>query len=179
MLKKQILISLSLGVVAAFALLVSVDSYAATMDVFLPSGQKVQGEVIGNKLMLKGGTLLAPDGKYKCVDGKSIIVHNGIIIEGGMVNQNKQNLKPAPLDKSKGIVGPQDSVELKWQWCYNDGDCLEGRQCANGRCNVIPNFCKDPSQCAAGEICKSNRCQACTCDMQCPAGKICKTGVCE
>jgi hypothetical protein len=73
---------------------------AAQVDYFLPNGQKVQGEVVGNKLMLKGGmggTSPAPDGTYQGGDGKAIIIQNGIIITGG----------------TPGVVAPLDSRSMK------------------------------------------------------------------
>jgi Cys-rich repeat protein len=82
-------------------------------------------------------------------------------------------------DTDKNCKEKEFCVARKCQQCRNDGDCGEGRQCANGRCNAIPNFCKDASQCAEGELCKGNRCQACTADNQCPAGKLCMTGRCS
>ncbi|GEM_PF-6913226 len=96
----------SLGMAAMFALLISIASHAAMMDFFMPNGQKVQGEVVGNKLMLKGvpvGMLPAPDGTYRGRDGKSIIVHNGIIIQGGMPNPAATKmLNPQPLPPAGG-----------------------------------------------------------------------------
>jgi peptidoglycan-associated lipoprotein len=70
-------------------------------------------------------------------------------------------------------------VARKCQQCRTSNDCGEGRECGNGKCNAIVGFCKDNTQCPAGQICFANRCSSCQSDMQCPAGQICDYGRCS
>jgi peptidoglycan-associated lipoprotein len=61
--------------------------------------------------------------------------------------------------------------------CRNDGDCKEGERCTSGRCEGIPNWCKDNSGCPSG-YCEKNRCKPCVDDGQCGEGGRCRQGKC-
>jgi peptidoglycan-associated lipoprotein len=81
-------------------------------------------------------------------------------------------------DTDKDCKTKEFCVARKCQQCRDSNDCGEGRECSNGKCNVIAGFCKNNSQCPAGQVCSANRCGPCQSDMQCPAGSICNGGMC-
>jgi len=70
-------------------------------------------------------------------------------------------------------------VAGKCQQCRTSTDCKEGTACNSGRCDKIPNYCQNRSQCPAGQDCIANRCKACLADKDCPAGTKCWKGVCD
>lgn len=70
-------------------------------------------------------------------------------------------------------------VAGKCQQCRAAADCPKGFSCNQGRCDKIPGYCENRSQCPAGTDCIANRCRACTADRDCPAGSKCSNGVCE
>lgn len=70
-------------------------------------------------------------------------------------------------------------VAGKCQQCRTSTDCQEGFACNSGRCDKIPGYCQNKSQCAAGEECIANRCRGCTTDKDCPAGAKCWKGTCD
>ncbi|MBC8133468.1 MAG: OmpA family protein, partial [Deltaproteobacteria bacterium] len=47
------------------------------------------------------------------------------------------------------------------------------------RCDKIPGYCQDKSQCPVGHNCVANRCRGCTTDKDCPAGSNCWKGACD
>jgi len=70
-------------------------------------------------------------------------------------------------------------VSGKCQQCRSSSDCQPGFACNSGRCDKIPGFCQNKSQCPAGQECIANRCKACTADSDCPAGTKCWKGTCD
>ncbi|MEP6653392.1 MAG: OmpA family protein [Myxococcales bacterium] len=70
-------------------------------------------------------------------------------------------------------------VAGKCQQCRSSTDCQEGFACNSGRCDKIPGYCQNKSQCPAGQDCVANRCRACTTDKDCPAGAKCWKGACD
>ena len=82
-------------------------------------------------------------------------------------------------DTDKDCKAKEFCVGRKCQQCRNSNDCGEGRECANGKCNVVVGYCRDASQCQPGEICAGNRCRPCQVDTECPAGGICEAGRCS
>jgi peptidoglycan-associated lipoprotein len=70
-------------------------------------------------------------------------------------------------------------VAGKCQQCRTSADCQEGSSCNSGRCDKIPGYCQNKSQCPAGQECIANRCQPCAADKDCPAGSKCWKGVCD
>lgn len=70
-------------------------------------------------------------------------------------------------------------VNRKCQQCRTSSDCKEGFSCNAGLCSAITGFCKDKSQCAAGEECIASRCRPCVTDGECPSGLICQKGTCS
>ncbi len=70
-------------------------------------------------------------------------------------------------------------VAGKCQQCRQSSDCQEGFACNSGRCDKIPGFCQNKSQCPAGQECVANRCRGCQSDKECPAGAKCWKGVCD
>jgi peptidoglycan-associated lipoprotein len=69
-------------------------------------------------------------------------------------------------------------VNQKCQQCRNDKDCGPGKRCNGGRCDAIPNYCKDDTGCPADQACVNHKCQACAADDQCGEGGKCKKGKC-
>jgi len=70
-------------------------------------------------------------------------------------------------------------VAGKCQQCKASTDCSEGYACNSGRCDKIPGYCQNKSQCPAGQECIANRCKACVADKECPAGAKCWKGTCD
>jgi Cys-rich repeat protein len=70
-------------------------------------------------------------------------------------------------------------VSGKCQQCRASTDCPEGSACNSGRCDKIPGFCQNKSQCPGGQECIANRCRACVADKDCPAGTKCFKGTCD
>jgi peptidoglycan-associated lipoprotein len=70
-------------------------------------------------------------------------------------------------------------VAGKCQQCRESKDCGEGSTCNAGRCDKIPDYCQDQSQCGAGLTCIANRCRPCAADKDCPAGAKCWKGACD
>ena len=64
------------------------------------------------------------------------------------------------------------------QQCRDTKDCKAGQQCNKGKCEAIPGWCQDDTNCADGQICKDNKCQGCTGDAQCGEGGKCNQGKC-
>ncbi len=82
-------------------------------------------------------------------------------------------------DTDKDCKAKEFCVGRKCQQCREkSNDCGEGRQCSNGKCNVIVGYCRDASQCQPGELCAGNRCRGCQADSECPVGSICMAGRC-
>lgn len=77
-------------------------------------------------------------------------------------------------DKPRG----EFCVNQVCQKCRNDKDCGEGETCRGGRCDKIPGFCKDDTQCPAEQVCKENRCSMCASDGECGEGGRCRQGKC-
>jgi peptidoglycan-associated lipoprotein len=69
-------------------------------------------------------------------------------------------------------------VAGKCQQCRTSQDCPAGSACNGNRCQKIPGYCQDKSQCPAGQECIANACRACTSDKECPAGTVCYKGSC-
>lgn len=72
------------------------------------------------------------------------------------------------------------------EWCVNgqcqlcrpgSNDCGAGRACVSGRCQALPGFCNDNSQCPTG-TCQNNICVSCKTDASCPGGGRCEAGKC-
>ena len=82
-------------------------------------------------------------------------------------------------DTDKDCKKKEFCVARKCQQCRDSNDCGEGRECSNGKCNVILGYCRDVSQCQPGEVCMGNRCRGCMADTECPAGLICEGGRCS
>jgi peptidoglycan-associated lipoprotein len=70
-------------------------------------------------------------------------------------------------------------VAGKCQQCRTSTDCSDGFACNSGRCDKIPGFCQDKSQCPANQECIANRCRPCVGDKDCPAGTKCWKGGCD
>jgi peptidoglycan-associated lipoprotein len=70
-------------------------------------------------------------------------------------------------------------VAGKCQQCRSSSDCKAGFACNSGRCDKIPGYCQDKSQCPGGQECIANRCKACAADSDCPAGTKCWKGTCD
>ena len=70
-------------------------------------------------------------------------------------------------------------VAGKCQQCRSSTDCGEGFACNSGRCDKIPGYCQNRSQCPAGQQCIANRCGPCVADKDCPAGAKCWKGTCD
>jgi peptidoglycan-associated lipoprotein len=70
-------------------------------------------------------------------------------------------------------------VANKCQQCRTSTDCKEGFACNSGRCDKIPGYCQNKSQCPGGQECVANRCQACKADSDCPVGTKCWKGTCD
>jgi len=70
-------------------------------------------------------------------------------------------------------------VAGKCQQCRTSKDCGEGFDCNAGRCDKIPDYCQNQSQCPAGTTCLANRCRPCAADKDCPAGSKCWRGACD
>ncbi len=70
-------------------------------------------------------------------------------------------------------------VAGKCQQCRTSSDCQEGSACNSGRCDKIPGYCQNKSQCPAGQECIANRCRGCESDKECPAGSKCWKGTCD
>ena len=109
--------------VLAFALGVQSAVIAAAVDVFDQGGSRVQAEISGNRMILIGmnkGRKTAPDGVYKGLDGKSIVVRGGIIVPGSAAAPGAHKSAPAikgelvpAVRPSAGIIGPLDSQAHK------------------------------------------------------------------
>jgi peptidoglycan-associated lipoprotein len=69
-------------------------------------------------------------------------------------------------------------INKKCQQCRNDNDCGEGQSCNQGRCAPVSGYCKDASQCEAGQVCVANRCRPCSGDGECASGLKCVEGGC-
>ena len=70
-------------------------------------------------------------------------------------------------------------VAGKCQQCRSAADCQEGFACNSGRCDKIPGYCQNKSQCPTGQLCIANRCRPCAADKDCPAGSKCWKGTCD
>lgn len=70
-------------------------------------------------------------------------------------------------------------VAGKCQQCRSSADCQEGSACNSGRCDKIPGYCQNKSQCPTGQECIANRCRGCESDKECPAGSKCWKGTCD
>lgn len=70
-------------------------------------------------------------------------------------------------------------VAGKCQQCRASADCPAGSACNAGRCDKIPGYCQNKSQCPAGQECIANRCRGCQSDKDCPAGSHCWKGTCD
>jgi len=70
-------------------------------------------------------------------------------------------------------------VAGKCQQCRSSTDCKEGFACASGRCDKIPGFCQNRSQCPSGQECLANRCSPCGSDKDCAPGSRCWKGTCD
>lgn len=91
----------------------------AATDYITPQGQRARGEVRGNRLYLQGNANPAPDGTYRRVDGTSIIVQGGLIVQdsapagaartGGFATPGGvKAISPAPgAPAGLGAAGPQ------------------------------------------------------------------------
>jgi hypothetical protein len=86
--------------------------HAADVDYFLPNGTKAQGQVVGNKLILRGTDgKLAPamDGAYRIADGKTIVIQGG----RGIISMNRAqggttlNPQPQPLPAERLKLPPR------------------------------------------------------------------------
>lgn len=120
--------------VLALALGMQCAALAAEVVYFDQRGGRVQAEISGNRMILIGlnkERRTAPDGVYKSLDGKSIVVQGGIIVQGGAAAPGAMQHKMAPTSPaiksaptqpgellpavrpSAGIIGPIDSRALK------------------------------------------------------------------
>lgn len=87
----------------------------AMFDTILPSGAKAKGDIVGNKLMLKGGDgkwAPAPDGTYKMDDGKQVVIKGGVVVQipgvGPFDDKPKGIKSVVPIDdKMKAVPGDQ------------------------------------------------------------------------
>ena len=70
-------------------------------------------------------------------------------------------------------------VAGKCQQCRSPSDCKEGFACSSGRCDKIPGFCQDRSQCPSGQECIASRCGPCGSDKDCTPGSRCWKGACD
>jgi len=70
-------------------------------------------------------------------------------------------------------------VSGKCQQCRSAADCPEGSTCNAGRCDKIPGYCQNRSQCPEGQECIANRCGPCKGDADCPGGTKCWKGMCD
>ena len=70
-------------------------------------------------------------------------------------------------------------VAGKCQQCRSSTDCPQGSACNGGRCERIPGYCQNKSQCPAGQECIANRCAPCRADKDCPNGAKCWKGTCD
>ena len=70
-------------------------------------------------------------------------------------------------------------VAGKCQQCRSASDCGEGMTCNSGRCDKIPGYCSNKSQCPVGQECLASRCGPCRVDKDCPLGSTCWKGVCD
>jgi peptidoglycan-associated lipoprotein len=84
-------------------------------------------------------------------------------------------------DKDTDCPGNKDNRE----WCVNGmcqqcrpggQDCKNGQECKAGRCEAIPGYCRQNSDCPTGR-CVNNRCASCENDGQCNGGR-CSNGNC-
>ena len=106
-------------IVVALALALGMQSAAlAASDFLTPKGERVQAEISGNQMILIGlnkERKRAPDGIYKSLDGKSVVVQGGIIVQGGAAAPGAMQYKMAPAHKSPaaGVVAPIDSQAIK------------------------------------------------------------------
>jgi peptidoglycan-associated lipoprotein len=73
---------------------------------------------------------------------------------------------------------PEFCVNKKCQQCRDSNDCREGFSCEGGKCTAIAGYCRDKSQCPAGQECIANRCRPCANDGECPSGLKCLSGQC-
>jgi hypothetical protein len=81
---------------AGMGLLLASGAAMGAYEFYMPSGQKVQGEMQGNRLfiLVQGKRQVAPDGRYRTADGRFIIVQGGIA-----------QADPSPKDpKGKGMA---------------------------------------------------------------------------
>jgi hypothetical protein len=90
--------------------------YAGTVlstDLYLPGGEKVQGEAQGNRLLLMTdkGQVPAPDGQYRLADGRVINVRGGVILPGMEAPGASRAIGPKPDDplqqRQPGAVQPR------------------------------------------------------------------------
>jgi len=70
-------------------------------------------------------------------------------------------------------------VSGKCQQCRASTDCKEGFTCNSGRCDKIPGYCQNRSQCPAGQECIANKCAPCSSDKDCAPGSKCFKGTCD
>lgn len=100
----------------ALGLLLSGAGHAADVDYFLPNGTKAQGQVVGKQLLLRGadGKLApGPDGGYRTVDGKTIVIQGG----RGVIAMNREQgggaVNPQPLPAMPLILPPRPQPQPK------------------------------------------------------------------
>ena len=75
--------------------------------------------------------------------------------------------------------GREFCVANTCQQCRPDqNDCGAGKTCNSGRCEALPGFCAQNSDCPSG-LCEKGRCAACVQDKHCPGGTRCMAGKCE
>lgn len=74
--------------------------------------------------------------------------------------------------------GKEWCVDGRCQQCRpGQNDCAAGTECKSGRCEAIPGYCTQNSDCP-GKRCENNRCVACQSDKDCDGGR-CSAGRCE
>lgn len=94
----------------ALGLLLSGTGHATDVDYILLNGTKAQGQVVDNKLMLRGtdGKLApAPNGAYRTVSGETIVIQGG----RGIISMNREqdgtDVNPQPLPATRLILPPR------------------------------------------------------------------------
>jgi hypothetical protein len=85
---------------AGLGLLLAMGTALAAQEFVLPNGEKVQGDIKENRLLLimPGGQVKAPDGKYRMADGRVLVVKDGAIQSGLTIGPTINSIGPKPDD---------------------------------------------------------------------------------